>query len=161
MSRTLTRLLAFLTIAVSGVFIDGSFIPTAREIDRHWLDWKMLHGRVYSNNEEEAYRKGVFARNLLYIKGQNRRYNAGLESYQTGLNQFADLTNTEFAELFLGTKPERRVTGKSRRMWQPPVPTGDIPDTVDWRDKNLVTEVKDQVSFTKSTYLPKAILGFY
>lgn len=150
MYRTPTRFLTFFTVVLLCVCVECSIFPTVREVDRHWLVWKLLHRRVYSSREEEVYRKGIFVQNLRYIKGQNRRYNAGLESYKTALNQFADLTNIEFAERFLGTRLQKSSKRKSGRIWQSPTPTDSLPDTVDWRDKNLVTEVKDQVSSTGS-----------
>nr|AEE69034.1 cysteine protease [Taenia pisiformis] len=138
-----TPLLLLLTIGVLVADVEISALLSERELDQQWGGWKLQHGRTYSG-KEEAHRRSVFARNLLYIKGQNRRFEAGLESYSTGLNQFADLELSEFTERFLGTRPENRVAGKCGRVWKALKSFADLPDTVDWRDKNLVTEVKNQ-----------------
>ncbi|VDK23983.1 unnamed protein product [Taenia asiatica] len=138
-----TPFLLLLIIHPLAAVVETSALLTERELSRQWIGWKLQHGRVYSE-KEEAYRRGIFARNLLYIKGQNRRFNAGLESYSTGLNQFADLESSEFSERFLGTRPESRAAGKRGRIWKALASAADLPDTVDWRDKNLVTEVKNQ-----------------
>uniref|UniRef100_A0A0R3WSV2 Pept_C1 domain-containing protein n=1 Tax=Hydatigena taeniaeformis TaxID=6205 RepID=A0A0R3WSV2_HYDTA len=60
------------------------------------------------------------------------------------LNQFADLEVSEFIERFLGTKVGRRATTNRGRIWKAPASSADLPDTIDWRDKNIVTEVKNQ-----------------
>nr|BAH03396.1 cathepsin L-like cysteine peptidase [Taenia saginata] len=138
-----TPFLLLLIIHPLAAVVETSALLTERELSRQWIGWKLQHGRVYSE-KEEAYRRGIFARNLLYIKGQNRRFNAGLESYSTGLNQFADLESSEFSERFLGTRPGSRAAGKRGRIWKALASAADLPDTVDWRDKNLVTEVKNQ-----------------
>lgn len=139
-------LLLLLTVKPLVAVFETSALLSERELKRQWVGWKLQHGRVYSE-KEEVYRRSVFARNLLYIKGQNRRFRAGLESYSTGLNQFADLELGEFTERFLRTRPESRVAGKRGRIWKALNSVADLPDTVDWRDKNLVTEVKNQVRF--------------
>nr|CDS30893.1 cathepsin l cysteine peptidase [Hymenolepis microstoma] len=130
--------LVFLVLAESRVF------PTQREIDKEWFTWKLQHYPTYESRTDEQYRKRIFARNLIYIKGQNRRYRARLESYVTGLNQFADLTISEFSDRFLRTKPLKMASEKSAKPWISSFALKDLPDTVDWRDKNLVTEIKNQ-----------------
>lgn len=131
--------LVFLALSESRVFL------SQREIDKEWFSWKMQYHPIYESRKDEQYRKGIFARNLRYIKGQNRRYKVGLESFATGLNQFADLTISEFTNRFLGTKPQKMLSGMPAKPWKSSVALKDLPDAVDWRDKNLVTEVKNQV----------------
>ncbi|VDO00919.1 unnamed protein product [Rodentolepis nana] len=114
------------------------------EIDKAWFTWKLQRHPNYENKEDEEYRKYIFSINLHYIKGQHKRYKAGLESYMTKLNQFANLTFLEFADRFLGTKPQKMALGKPAKPWISSFALKDLPDTVDWRDKNLVTEIKNQ-----------------
>lgn len=149
MNASLLLLLAFLVLVESQVFV------SQREINKEWLSWKMLHHPGYASKTDEEYRKAIFTRNLRYIKGQNRRFKAGLESYATALNQFADLTIEEFTSHFLGTKPQKLSGEKSPVAWKSTVALKDLPDSVDWRTKNLVTEVKNQVigSISRFIYL--------
>lgn len=135
--------LLLLTIDPPAGAVGGLTLLSEREVNKQWFIWKQQHGQAYSE-KEEAYRRSVFARNLLYVKGHNIRVKAGLESYSTALNQFADLEVSEFTERFLGTRPESRVAGKSGKTWKASTSVSDLPDMVDWRDKNLVTEVKNQ-----------------
>lgn len=135
-----------LILLITLVLGESRILLTQREINREWLNWKIQYQPDYESRRDEDHRRSIFARNLLYIRGQNRRFKAGLESYATGLNQFADLTVKEFTDKFLGTKPRYIVDGKPAKPWKSSTALRDLPDTVDWRDHNLVTEVKNQVS---------------
>ncbi|KAM3179843.1 hypothetical protein ACTXT7_017487, partial [Hymenolepis weldensis] len=55
-------LLVFLVLSESRVFL------SQREIDKEWFRWKMQYHPVYESRKDEQYRKGIFARNLRYIK---------------------------------------------------------------------------------------------
>ncbi|KAM7537403.1 hypothetical protein Aperf_G00000076873 [Anoplocephala perfoliata] len=138
---TTHRVLVLLIILV---LVESKIFLTQREINKEWLNWKLKYQPKYGSSRDGDYRKGVFARNLLYIKGQNRRFKAGLESYATGLNQFADLTIREYMDRFLGTKPKNMVGGKPAKPWKSSIALKDLPDAIDWRNQSLVTEVKNQ-----------------
>ena len=61
--------------------------------------------------------------------------------YLPGVNQFSDLTEDEFRSQFLGYKhipaPRSDTTTTIKRSKA-------LPDAVDWRDKGVVTPVKNQ-----------------
>jgi cathepsin L len=95
------------------------------------------HGKTYVSAAEEAYRFRVFKKNLDFINAHNAK---GL-SYKVAVNHFADLTNAEFRERFLGTKFTRSKVAPSTHVVKANVK---LPDTVDWRTKGAVTAVKDQ-----------------
>jgi C1A family cysteine protease len=83
--------------------------------------------------EEEAIRFRIFQGNLKKI----REHNAGDYSYKMGVNQFTDLTQTEFEQTYL------------RPIESPKVMTVDTVELnalgdVDWRSKGAVTPIKDQ-----------------
>ena len=90
--------------------------------------------KAYESEEEHAKRAAVFAANVELI----HKHNANPEfTYKLGVNQFADLTNAEYKEMYLSkTKPAH--AGKTVVL---PEATA---ASVDWRDKGAVTPVKNQ-----------------
>ncbi|GFQ84136.1 cathepsin L [Trichonephila clavata] len=59
-----------------------------------------------------------------------------------GLNEYSDLEHNEFVRIFNGYR--RQANSKSNASSWVPLSNVQIPDKVDWRDKGLVTPVKNQ-----------------
>jgi len=95
------------------------------------------YNKQYTTTDEQAYRFRVFKKNLDIIQA----HNAKKLSYTLGVNHFADLTNQEFRERYLGYRfnASARKPAPSRHQ-----PSSNLPATVDWRTKGAVTAVKDQ-----------------
>jgi hypothetical protein len=53
----------------------------------------------------------VWLENLAYVEAHNKRYEAGLESYNLEMNTFADLNSEEFGAKYLIKMPPR-ITSK-------------------------------------------------
>jgi cathepsin L len=102
-------------------------------------DYVQEFSKIYSTNEYKL-RQSIFDARLTDIK----RHNAdGSKSYKRGVNQFSDLTLDEFKR-FLGSGPgPKSLEGE---VFKPTVPQKDLPPTVDWRTKGVVTPVKNQGS---------------
>ena len=117
--------------------------------------FKRDHGRRYATAAEEAHRYGVFRRNMLDA--------AALEATQAhgasfGANDFADMTDAEFAATRLRYLPDaaaaaasagvltgaqqqqQRAAGRGGQQDPPPAP----PPTRDWRAEKKVTHIKNQ-----------------
>nr|AND80742.1 silicatein alpha [Mycale phyllophila] len=104
-----------------------------------WKLWKGQHQKSYEGTLEELTRHIVWLSNKQYIEAHNQ--NAHIFGYTLAMNNFADLTDQEWAEKF-GTY-DSDGKGNYTRYYKPDALTY-YPDSVDWRTKNAVTSVKDQ-----------------
>nr|AAN28680.1 cathepsin L [Theromyzon tessulatum] len=109
-----------------------------------WHKFKLEHNKVYVGIEEESLRKTIFATNYKFIKDHNALHATGEKSFTVGVNEFADMTVHEFAQMMNGLKPDStRVSGST---YLSPNIDAPLPVEVDWRTKGLVSEVKNQGS---------------
>ena len=69
--------------------------------DAQWEEFKLTFKKGYRNLEQESERKGIFMAHLDAIEAHNAKYEAGLSTYQQGVNQFSDLTFEEFENTVL------------------------------------------------------------
>lgn len=105
--------------------------------ERQFLQWMRTNNKFYTGDEYHL-RLGIFLTHFRYCQEFNRRN--GL-TFRVGINQFSCHTPAEYKAL-LGF----RGSTKSSRNIIIPKPKADIPDSYDWRDKNVVNPVKDQGS---------------
>jgi cathepsin L len=108
-------------------------------LNNHWETFKRVHNKQYSV-AEDLLRRQIFAKNVRLVIHHNIEADLGLHSFRLGVNQFADLTNTEFQTLngYTGEHKTHSPDGEFRPSFR------DLPATVDWRTKGLVTPVKNQ-----------------
>ncbi|XP_057949152.1 ervatamin-B-like [Malania oleifera] len=104
--------------------------------ERHQL-WMRRHGRVYTDSAEGEMRFKIFRDNVGFIEAFNRD---GSWGYKLGVNEFADQTNEEFQASRNGYKMLSRLGTTSFRHEN----VSAVPLGVDWREKGVVTPVKDQ-----------------
>uniref|UniRef100_A0A0C9RQU2 TSA: Wollemia nobilis Ref_Wollemi_Transcript_1347_1845 transcribed RNA sequence n=1 Tax=Wollemia nobilis TaxID=56998 RepID=A0A0C9RQU2_9CONI len=107
--------------------------------------WLVKNGKAYNGLDEKNARFKLFKDNLLYIDAQNRKN----MPYWLGLNEFADLSHEEFKARYLGTRFDigrRLKKGKAPSLRYQYTQGDSLPDSVDWRDKGAVAEVKNQAS---------------
>lgn len=107
-----------------------------------WNEFKQTHGKTYATAEEETLRFNIFADNHRKIDEHNRDFEAGRVSFELGMNQFGDLTNGEFRARMNGFRRPSNADTKAP-IFQAPNNFA-LPDSVDWRPKGYVTDVKDQ-----------------
>jgi len=105
----------------------------ANDVDVLFSAYKAQYNKVYSA-EEDAIRFENFKASLDRIATRN----AAGSSATYGLNKFSDLSTEEFKIMYLGYRQSEKRNVD--------VLTSDIeaPQTFDWRDKNMVTPVKNQ-----------------
>lgn len=105
--------------------------------EAQWKNWLQQYGKEYPTQTEHYERRGIFLENLFNIMEHNAQYHEGNQSYILGLNQFADLTYTEWKDLYFSQKPEASFPHTKI------LPETDLPE-VNWVEKGAVTEVKNQ-----------------
>jgi len=98
--------------------------------------WAARHGKVYSSPEEATMREAIFAANVAKINA----HNAAGSSWTMAVNEFADLTSTEFAVARIGGYKPRTL----RRTRNVSTLSAAAPTSVDWTTKGAVTPVKNQ-----------------
>lgn len=106
--------------------------------------------KMYANEFEKNYdltamapRFEAFAANVELVRLHNAEADAGKHSFTLALNEHADLTNEQYRARFLnkGMRPKRQATAIHEAD---PEVLANAPATVDWRDKGVVTGVKNQ-----------------
>lgn len=105
-----------------------------------FTEFKAAYGKIYESVEEEAMRASIFAQTIEEIEA----HNAKNMSWKMGVNQFSDLTHDEFQATILMTPQNCSAT--TRREPIELDAGADLPDTLDWRMRGIVSEVKNQGS---------------
>jgi len=125
-----------LVVALISLTVVASF-PLSKQFE----DWTRTNKKRYSSVSETVSRFEAFKANAAFVAQHNAEAKQGLHSFVVGLNRFADMTNDEY-RVMLGYQrsANRTSTGKPFR----PTSVSDLPPTVDWRTKGIVTPVKDQ-----------------
>ncbi|KAI1301723.1 Procathepsin L [Halotydeus destructor] len=128
-----------LKLALLGLFATALALPHQAEDLQNWRDYKSVHNKFYYH-DEDARRFEIFRQNLAFIAKHNLEADLGMHSFRLGATQFADMTNEEFRQ-HNGYRSNHKESSADylydRRA-------DDIPAAVDWRDKGLVTYVKNQ-----------------
>jgi hypothetical protein len=101
--------------------------------------FKTKYGKVYNGIDEESVRFGNFKANIGIIRATNARN----LTYKLGVNQFADLTQDEFAATYTGLKPES-LWSDLPRLGTHEYSGAALASSVDWTTKGVVTPVKNQ-----------------
>lgn len=110
--------------------------------EHHFTSFKSKFSKSYATQEEHDYRFGVFKSNLIKAKLHQKLD----PTAEHGITKFSDLTASEFRRQFLGLKKRLRLPAHAQKA--PILPTTNLPEDFDWREKGAVTPVKDQACST-------------
>lgn len=110
-----------------------------------WNKFKKSHGKTYFSEEHETARFNIFKANVDLIEKHNSEFSMGMHTYTLGINHFADWTVQEFKAKMLGVRPNiTSIRGGSTFTFMRLPTDVKLPDSVDWREKGAVTDVKNQ-----------------
>ncbi|XP_055297299.1 procathepsin L-like [Sitodiplosis mosellana] len=122
-----------------------SFSNALTLFDIHdWITYKFKHGKGYRNYFEDTRRMNIYLENSIRVRQHNERFNRGEVSYRYGLNKYSDLTHEEFVSEMNGLRTSLRVRNNPNATVFFEGANADVPDSIDWRQKGAVTEIKDQ-----------------
>ncbi|KAI9200330.1 hypothetical protein LWI28_006126 [Acer negundo] len=141
---TLSSALDMSIISYDNTHVSKSSLRTDGEVMGLYEAWLVKHGKVYNALGEKEKRFEIFKDNLRFID----EHNSENRTYTVGLNRFSDLTNEEYRSMYLGAKKSVKrntLKAKSSDRYLPRVGES-LPDSVDWRKKGAVVDVKDQGS---------------
>lgn len=110
-------------------------------LDHHWNLWKKTYGKHYQEKNEEQVRRLIWEKNLKFVMLHNLEHSMGLHSYDLGMNHLGDMTSEEVLSLMSSLNVPRQW---SRNVTFKSEPNRKLPDSVDWREKGCVTNVKYQ-----------------
>jgi len=106
-------------------------------------------GKQYESEQDEAVHRMIFTRNLEEIIRHNSDRS---QTWKKGVNQFTDLSTQEMKAYFgynAAMADARRAStplASSSSSAIPTRPVSELPDSIDWRTKGIVSPVKNQGS---------------
>jgi len=111
---------------------------TESEYQEEFINWMKKHSKMYGS-EEFSNRFDIFKKNMDFV----RDWNAQGSPTILGLTSFADLSNSEYQKIYLGTHIDKT---DALLLLEPATleTTKNNNKTLDWRKEGLVTDVKDQ-----------------
>ncbi|XP_059163603.1 procathepsin L-like [Physella acuta] len=118
-----------------------TFTAISASILNDWLTFKARHGKVYTGAEDTR-RRGLWLNSVKAVLDHNKLYERGLVGYYLQVNQYADLSDAEYAILLQGLTPLVSEQNFTSTTLTADVTT--LPGTVDWRKNGYVTPVKNQ-----------------
>ena len=121
------------------------------EIFGQFQNFTETYSKKYTTIEETKERFEIFKQNYIRITvARNMHLKLNLEvSHQEGVTQFFDMTPKEFSKIYLNLDINilKRLQAKySDNTIKINENLGELPENLDWRDKNVVSPVKNQGS---------------
>ena len=142
------KLFASAALATSAVLV-GLYLIQSQESSfeedrlRAFRDFKVKYRKSYANLKENAFRFGVFSKNLDLIEEHGARPG---QTFTVGVNEFADLSYSEFQSKYLmgNFDQMKELAENSCGLETRASRIGDLKSAVDWASEGKVQKVKNQ-----------------
>lgn len=105
---------------------------------------KLKYHKAYRSLEEQLHRKKVFFENLKSICEHNEKFKKNLETYEKGVNVFADMDFDEFRSTHLGFNSKMMKLTNFNNIPFATSRRADVPSKVNWTETGAVSRVKRQ-----------------
>ena len=133
------KLLLF--VALLGLVAFSSAVsPDEKTLQSLFAKWMHQHNKVLESSEFN-HRYETWKANYLWIEEFNKQEDV---TFTVAMNEFGDLTSEEFSRLYKGLNKVSRTAPETFQEIQ----DLDIPASFDWRQKGVVTPVKNQYVFS-------------
>ncbi|XP_036375314.1 cathepsin L1-like [Megalops cyprinoides] len=116
------------------------------DLDSEWQRWQMEYKRP-TKRTGDLIRREIWEENYRFIEEHNKRYKEGKETYEMGMNQFGDLTTSEFVEVTRASLEARTPRSNSLML-----SASELRQeaqklnirSIDYRSMGYITPVEDQ-----------------
>jgi cathepsin H len=118
-------------------------------LESRFSAWATAYNKKYPSESEKKKRLGLYAASARMVQEHNSKIPANSDKYRLGLNEYADMSDAEFFQHFgLGTMKGQEDCsathgGTMKLKGETPRPA-DLPLSIDWREKGVVSPVKNQ-----------------
>ena len=119
--------------AVAAILLTSAILYSVEEKRDSFLEWKQQFNVAYSN-EEDAYRRLIFLKNLEIIEKHNADAS---KTYKMGLNQFSALHDAEFEATYLNPQVKKIEHSEETTV-------NAVIGDVDWVAQGKISPVKNQ-----------------
>jgi len=106
-----------------------------------WEEYKQKFGKEYQSEDEESYRRDVWAGWVKFYDSHNAEADS-VHGYRVGENHLADLTTEEITARYNGLVTDSPAAGAAQ--FSPRLSNRDLPASVNWTARGRVTPVKNQ-----------------
>ena len=128
------------TTSLKGTSLRGTSLKDEPNPWNDFFIWQKRFSKVYASEEDLETRFHIFRSNMRSIIEHNAVLN---QNFTLGVNQFSDLSPEEFKALYINSGYKGAIVGSYGCKTYTSAATS-APISLDWRQKNAVTSVKDQ-----------------
>jgi len=118
-------------------------VAVAQDYEKLWAEFQSEHSKLSAVQQYDDHaRFEIFKTNVDFITAENLKGN----TYELGINKFADLTHEEFGSMYMSAKMPEERHGEAAYLGEHVWDGSPLADEVDWSSQGAVTDVKDQKS---------------